>query len=116
MSLLQDAPETVELTFRRPLTTTCLQFPNGKRVFGKKDEPLAPLALRAGYEVQYDCGSGSCGVCELVLRNTGSESCKSIRMCRAKMPAADLCPFELLPPDSEEALAFYERLAAKAAA
>lgn len=114
MEALVQAPETVELTFLRPLKVTCLEFPNGKRAFGRRGEPLAPLALRVGYNVQYDCGTGSCGTCELVLRNSGSESCKSVRMCRAKMPAADLCPFELLTPDSEEAQEFYEVLAAKA--
>jgi ferredoxin len=117
MQCIIDAPEAVDLTFCRPLTMTALDWPNGKRTYSRKGEALRPLALRMGYtDIEYECGKGSCGSCELVLHNTGSGSCKSIRMCTAKMPAADLSPWELLTPDDEVAQEFFDALAARAAA
>lgn len=116
MELLSDAPDSLDLAFHRPLTITALDFPNGKRAFGRKGMELRPLALRMGYtDIEYDCGKGSCGSCERVLHNTASGSCKSVRVCKAKMPAADLCPYELLTPDAEVAQEFFEALAARAA-
>ena len=118
MEALVSAPDELDLTFKREGRVTCVDFPNGQRAFAKQGEPLYDVAKRVKYhdKIVYECMKGSCGTCELVLQNGGSGSCKSIRMCRAKVPAADLSAWELLTTDSREAQEFFAKLQAKAAA
>ena len=111
MDALIGAPEEVELTFRRPVKTACIDFPDGERAFGVKGDNLRTLALRAGYnKIVYDCGEGSCGSCEMVLRSGTSERCRSVRTCKSRLPSAELTPWELLTTDAPEAQEYFERL------
>ena len=111
MDAIIAAPAECILTFRRPAKTACIDFPDGERAFGVKGDSLRTLALRAGYKkIVYNCGEGSCGSCEMVLRSGTSERCRSVRTCKARLPSAELTPWELLTTDAEEAQEHFVRL------
>jgi len=87
MGALVSATSPVRLHFHRRGDVAKLTMPDGSVAFGPPGDPLAPLALHAGYKVTYDCEAGHCGVCELVLEN--DQAMRRVRMCRAKLPPGD---------------------------
>ena len=121
MQALIDADALVELEFGRVRgRTAALRFPDGPAadflVFARPGDALMPLARRAQCPVEYDCLEGSCGVCDMVLRDGETEEMKPVRFCRARIPRgakASLMPWDVLRPESPEAQAFYARMESK---
>jgi len=78
----------VELELRRPHGATVVRWPNGVgvAVLAKKNgEYLGNVAIDAGYDdrITYDCRSGSCGVCSLIVRQDGER--RVVKPCVAKI-------------------------------
>lgn len=88
MMQLQTAGPTAELTFCRDLSrVVAVRFPIGTVAFGTPGDSLGELALTAGYEgIRYNCRTGTCGTCEVVLR-TG-DKVRTVRACSGRIPDA----------------------------
>lgn len=68
MERLREAPNPVPMEFERQAGTVTLGFDNGVVVAAKSGEILGNVANQANVaSIQYDCRSGSCGVCEQKL-------------------------------------------------
>jgi len=81
--------DTVELQLRRPRGATVVRWPNGVGVAvvaEKGGEFLGNVAIAAGYHdrIEYDCRSGSCGVCSLIVRGEDGER-RVVKPCVAKV-------------------------------
>lgn len=89
MMQLQTAGLTAELTFCRDLSrVVAVRFPIGTVAFGTPGDSLGELALAAGYEdIRYDCRTGTCGTCEVVLR-TGDKA-RTVRACSGRVPRCE---------------------------
>ena len=118
MAAIADAPQTVDLTLGRERgKVAAVRFADGPRagslVFARPGAALMPLAERCGFAVEYQCYEGSCGVCDMVLKDGESGGFRPVRFCKARIPkgsAASLMAWEVLRPESAEAQAFYEEM------
>ena len=121
MAALMDAPETVTLELGRVRgRAAAVRFPDGplagKLLFVTPGTDFLSLAKRSRCEVEYQCYEGSCGVCDMVLKDGETEELRPVRFCRARVPQgsqASLMPWEVLRPESDEAQRYYARMEAK---
>lgn len=88
MAALIDAPENCRLRFGRVRgRMAALRFSDrDSLVFARPGEALMPIARRARFDVDYQCYEGSCGVCDMVLRDGESGEYKAVRMCKSRIP------------------------------
>lgn len=109
--------EQVTLSFARSARAGRVSFPNGRAAVGTAGEPLETLALECSQDVRYSCRSGTCGSCEMLLRDANG-AVRPVRMCTAKLRRGES---EVLMPEhsDEEAVegsGLEERLMAELAA
>jgi ferredoxin len=94
--------------FRRRGNYGCIDFPDGKRTFGRPGESMKELVQRAGYTgVKFGCGEGKCGSCDMFVRHADTGVVKPMRLClNSLQPASpEAGPWELLKRNHPEAKA-----------
>ena len=96
MEVLRSA-EQVTLSFARSARSGRVSFPNGRTAVGIAGDPLEALALQCGQDVRYSCRGGTCGSCEMLLRDA-TGAVRPIRMCNAKLRTGES---EVLMPEQE---------------
>ncbi|KAL3926969.1 MAG: hypothetical protein SGPRY_003044 [Prymnesium sp.] len=114
MALLLDSPEQCSLTFGRERgRAAAVRLPGGRLVFSVSGAPLVRLAIEHNLECEFKCQQGTCGSCEMFLKDEETEEVKPVRMCVARIPggkAASLMPWEVLSTSSPEAQQYVARL------
>mmetsp|Transcript_6722 Transcript_6722/g.14699 ORF Transcript_6722/g.14699 Transcript_6722/m.14699 type:complete len:281 (+) Transcript_6722:335-1177(+) len=107
MSALRAAESPVLLQFERDGGRSVrVVFPDKTAAFGVPGDSLAELAQLAGFVPNYQCQQGRCGSCELFLDGSKAmpeSACRTVRVCRARLPCGAGGEFALLSIDSPQA-------------
>lgn len=115
MAALASAPTRCKLGLGRTRgRAAAVRFDGGGKLwFAAPGDALRPLAQRARFEVEYSCSKGTCGTCEMFLRDGETDELRPVRMCQATLPmdsSASLMPWEVLHPDSPEAIEYFDSM------
>ncbi|KAL1522150.1 hypothetical protein AB1Y20_021795 [Prymnesium parvum] len=114
LAALRDAPVRCRLTLGRARGAMgALRLRDGTLAFASPRSELMPLAREHRLPCEFRCTQGTCGSCEMLLRDEESGQVRPVRMCVAKMPSgssASLMPWEVLTTDSAAAEEYYEGL------
>ena len=117
MGLLTEADGSCTLLVGRARgKVAALRGPNGRLEFSAPGRLVRESSDKLGIACEFECMRGSCGACEMFLKDWETEELKPVRLCMTKFPKgarASLMPYEVLSPDSEEAQQFNEDMRKK---
>ena len=114
--LTDDAAQCTLLIGRERGRVAALRGPSGRLLFSEPGRSVMEASNKLGIACEFKCMNGSCGVCEMLLKDLETEELKPVRLCVTKFPEgsrASLMPYVVLSPDSEEGQEYYEEMRRK---